>query len=73
MIILLLGTVLKIRGGKKVNSHQIIDSNPLKYYVLGPGAAERHGVKIGDLTVSEQIVPCKDCKYIIERSTFSCV
>ena len=36
-------------------------------YLLGPGAAERHGVKIGDLTVSEQIVPCKDCKYIIER------
>ena len=29
---------------------------------LGPGAAEKHGVKLGDLTVSEQIVPCKDCK-----------
>ena len=29
---------------------------------LGPGAAEKHGVKLGDLTVSEQIVPCKACK-----------
>lgn len=29
---------------------------------LGPGAAEKHGVKLGDLTVSEQIVPCTDCK-----------
>jgi len=29
---------------------------------LGEGAAEKHGVKIGDLTVSEQIVPCEDCK-----------
>ena len=65
---MLLGTVLKIRGGKKVNAHCPSNySNPLKYYVLGAGAAERHGVKIGDLTVSEQIVPCKDCKYIIER------
>ena len=47
----------------------MVVKNTLKYYVylLGPGAAERHGVKIGDLTVSEQIVPCKDCKYIIER------
>ena len=29
---------------------------------LGPGAAEKHGLKLGDLTVSEQIVPCKACK-----------
>ena len=29
---------------------------------LGPGAAAKHGVKLGDLTVSEQIVPCTDCK-----------
>merc|ERR1711971_53666 len=30
---------------------------------LGEGAAELHGVAVGDLTVSEQIVPCQDCKY----------
>ena len=34
----------------------------MKHYLLGEGAAEKHGVKIGDLTVSEQIVPCEDCK-----------
>lgn len=30
---------------------------------LGEGAEELHGVKVGDLTVSEQIVPCQTCKY----------
>lgn len=40
---------------------------------LGPGAAERHGVKIGDLTVSEQIVPCKDCKYCESGNYQMCV
>ncbi|TRY71951.1 hypothetical protein TCAL_03938 [Tigriopus californicus] len=30
---------------------------------LGEGAAIHHGVEIGDLTVSEQIVPCHDCRY----------
>ena len=32
---------------------------------LGPGAGEKHGVKLGDLTVSEQIVPCTQCKYVV--------
>jgi len=30
---------------------------------LGEGAAERHGVAIGDRVVAEQIVPCGDCRY----------
>jgi len=30
---------------------------------LGEGAGELHGVQVGDLTVSEQIVPCQTCKY----------
>jgi len=30
---------------------------------LGPGAAEKHGVKIGDTVTAEQIVPCGECKY----------
>eukprot|EP00095_Tigriopus_kingsejongensis_P004605 snap_masked-scaffold1890_size25423-processed-gene-0.3 protein:Tk04605 transcript:snap_masked-scaffold1890_size25423-processed-gene-0.3-mRNA-1 annotation:"iditol 2-dehydrogenase" len=30
---------------------------------LGDGALEHHGVDIGDLTVSEQIVPCQTCRY----------
>ncbi|XP_023336628.1 uncharacterized protein LOC111707716 [Eurytemora carolleeae] len=34
---------------------------------LGAGAAELHGVKIGDLTVSEQIVPCNDCNSRLAR------
>ena len=29
---------------------------------LGEGAGDRHGVEIGDLVVSEQIVPCHDCR-----------
>jgi len=30
---------------------------------LGPGAAERTGLKIGDKSVAEQIVPCWECRY----------
>ena len=30
---------------------------------LGEGAAERHGLEVGDRTVSEQIVPCWACRY----------
>eukprot|EP00091_Calanus_sinicus_P005768 TRINITY_DN16275_c0_g1_i1.p2 TRINITY_DN16275_c0_g1~~TRINITY_DN16275_c0_g1_i1.p2 ORF type:complete len:102 (+),score=15.55 TRINITY_DN16275_c0_g1_i1:213-518(+) len=40
---------------------------------LGEGAAEKHGVKIGDLTVSEQIVPREDCKYCRNGNYQMCV
>ncbi len=30
---------------------------------LGVGAAERHGVALGDRVVAEQIVPCETCRY----------
>ena len=30
---------------------------------LGPGAAEHHGVVIGDRVIAEQIVPCGRCRY----------
>ncbi len=30
---------------------------------LGPGAAERYGLQVGDRAISEQIVPCGDCRY----------
>eukprot|EP00092_Neocalanus_flemingeri_P016659 GFUD01018022.1.p1 GENE.GFUD01018022.1~~GFUD01018022.1.p1 ORF type:complete len:382 (+),score=83.25 GFUD01018022.1:56-1147(+) len=40
---------------------------------LGEGAAEKHNVKIGDLTVSEQIVPCEDCKYCKNGNYQMCV
>jgi threonine dehydrogenase-like Zn-dependent dehydrogenase len=30
---------------------------------LGGGAAERHGLEIGDMAISEQIVPCGECLY----------
>jgi len=30
---------------------------------LGEGAAEKHGIAIGDMVVSEQIVPCWECRY----------
>jgi erythritol/L-threitol dehydrogenase len=30
---------------------------------LGEGAAEKHGVRIGERVVAEQIVPCNDCRF----------
>jgi len=30
---------------------------------LGEGAGEKHGLKIGDMAVSEQIIPCGECRY----------
>jgi erythritol/L-threitol dehydrogenase len=30
---------------------------------LGPGAAEKHGLRVGEIAVSEQIVPCWKCRY----------
>ena len=30
---------------------------------LGEGAAEKHGLKLGDTAIAEQIVPCWDCRY----------
>ncbi len=30
---------------------------------LGKGAAQKHGLEIGDMAVSEQIVPCWECRY----------
>lgn len=30
---------------------------------LGEGAAERHGLRVGDRAISEQIVPCWRCRY----------
>lgn len=30
---------------------------------LGEGAGEKHGLALGDMVVSEQIIPCGECKY----------
>lgn len=30
---------------------------------MGPGAAEHHGVALGDRVIAEQIVPCGKCRY----------
>lgn len=30
---------------------------------LGEGAAEKHGVALGDRVVAEQVVPCEQCRY----------
>src|SRR3989304_1945479 len=30
---------------------------------IGAGAAEKHGVKIGDRVIAEQIIPCNQCRY----------
>lgn len=40
---------------------------------LGPGAAERHGLKVGDMAVSEQIVPCGECRYCRRGQYWMCM
>jgi erythritol/L-threitol dehydrogenase len=40
---------------------------------LGPGAEDRHGLKIGDMAVSEQIVPCGECRYCRRGQYWMCM
>lgn len=39
---------------------------------LGHGAAEKYNLKIGDLAVSEQIVPCEVCRYCLRGQYWMC-
>jgi erythritol/L-threitol dehydrogenase len=39
---------------------------------LGEGAAEKHGLSIGDWTVSEQIVPCWECRFCRRGQYWMC-
>ena len=39
---------------------------------LGEGAAEKHRLAIGDMAVSEQIVPCGGCRYCKRGSYWMC-
>ena len=39
---------------------------------LGPGAAEKYGVAPGDQVVSEQIVPCEQCRYCRRGQYWMC-
>jgi len=39
---------------------------------LGAGAAEKHGMSIGDWTVSEQIVPCWGCRFCKRGQYWMC-
>jgi threonine dehydrogenase-like Zn-dependent dehydrogenase len=39
---------------------------------LGPGAAEKYGLELGDLAVSEQIVPCWQCRYCRRGQYWMC-
>ena len=39
---------------------------------LGEGAAERHGLQIGDHAVSEQIVPCEQCRFCRRGQYWMC-
>ncbi len=40
---------------------------------LGEGAAQRHGVAVGDRVVAEQIVPCNACRYCCKGQYWLCV
>lgn len=40
---------------------------------LGEGAAEKHGVKIADRVVAEQIVPCEVCRYCLRGHYWLCI
>ena len=39
---------------------------------LGEGAAERHGVALGDRVVAEQIVPCEACRFCQDGQYWMC-
>ena len=40
---------------------------------LGEGAAQKHGVKVGDRVIAEQIIPCNQCKYCVEGDYHLCM
>jgi threonine dehydrogenase-like Zn-dependent dehydrogenase len=40
--------------------------------VLGEGAAERHGVALGDRVVAEQIIPCGECRFCRNGQYWMC-
>ena len=39
---------------------------------LGPGAAEKYGLKVGDRAISEQIVPCWECRFCKRGQYWMC-
>jgi threonine dehydrogenase-like Zn-dependent dehydrogenase len=39
---------------------------------LGEGAAEQHGLSVGDLAVSEQIIPCWRCRFCLRGQYWMC-
>jgi erythritol/L-threitol dehydrogenase len=39
---------------------------------MGDGAAERHGVQLGDRVVAEQIVPCGECRFCRNGQYWMC-
>jgi len=39
---------------------------------LGPGAAEKFGLQIGDMAISEQIVPCHECRFCKNGQYWMC-
>ena len=39
---------------------------------LGEGAAERHGVQLGDRVVAEQIIPCGECRFCRNDQYWMC-
>jgi erythritol/L-threitol dehydrogenase len=40
---------------------------------LGEGAADRHGVVLGDRVVAEQIVPCGECRFCLRGQYWMCL
>lgn len=43
-----------------------------KVAALGEGAAEKYGLRIGDMAVSEQIVPCHKCRFCQRGQYWMC-
>lgn len=39
---------------------------------LGPGAAEKYGLQLGDMAISEQIVPCGECRFCKNGQYWMC-
>jgi len=55
--------------GPVIPGHEFVG----KVVALGKGAADRHGVVLGDRVVAEQIVPCGGCRYCLDGHYWMCM
>jgi threonine dehydrogenase-like Zn-dependent dehydrogenase len=67
----------RVWGGERMPSYIQTPVIPGHEFVgrivaLGEGAADKHGLDVGDLAVSEQIIPCWDCRFCQRGQYWMC-